>query len=112
MSEKILATVGTLTITEREVNEFIARLGQRGAAYRNPQGEAVILEELISQQLLLADAKKNLLEYEEAFKAQLARMKDRMLVDYAIQKVIFYDKVGIRRQISLIPIQNLACIYF
>ncbi len=85
---KILATVNGKPITDVDVEAFIEALGQRGAAYRNPQGEAVILEELISQQLLLADAKKNLLEYEEAFKAQLARMKERMLVDYAIQKVI------------------------
>ena len=35
---KILAKVGELTVTEAEVNEFIATLGQRGAAYNNPEG--------------------------------------------------------------------------
>ena len=30
MENKVLATVGSLTVTEAEVSEFIASLGQRG----------------------------------------------------------------------------------
>ena len=51
--EKIIARVGTLTVTEAEVDEFLAGLGQRGAAYNNPEGRKIILEQLIGNKLLL-----------------------------------------------------------
>ena len=85
---KILASVNGKPITETAVEQFIASLGQRGQAYQNAQGRAAILEELIAQELFLADAKKNLFEYEEGFKAELARVKDRLLVNYAMEKVL------------------------
>ncbi len=85
---KVLATVNGMAITEEEVDLFIQSLGQRGQAYDNPQGKAVVLEELIAQKLFLAEAKKNLFEYEEGFKAELARIKERMLVNYAMEKAL------------------------
>lgn len=85
---KILATVNGMPITEDEVNEFLAGLGQRGAAYNNPEGKKAILNQLIGDKLMLVDAKRNLLEAESAFKAELARMKDRLLTSYAVEKVI------------------------
>ncbi len=85
---KVLATVNGMAITEEEVELFIQGLGQRGQAYDNPQGKAVVLEELIAQKLFLAEAKKNLFEYEEGFKAELARIKERMLVNYAMEKTL------------------------
>ena len=88
MSGKILATVGTLTVTEDELLEFIAGLGQRGAAYNTPEGRAMILEQLVGNKLLLLDAKRNLFEAEPAFKEQLARLKDNLLANYAAEKVI------------------------
>ena len=45
--EKILAKVGTLTVTDREVDEFLAGLGQRGLSYNNPEGRKIILNPLI-----------------------------------------------------------------
>ena len=84
----VLATVNGVAITEEEVALFIEGLGQRGQAYNNPQGKAVILEEIIAQKLFLAEAKKNLFEYEEAFKADLARVKERMLINYAMDKAL------------------------
>ena len=85
---KILASVNGKPITESKVDEFIASLGQRGQAYQNAEGKAAILEELIAQELFLADAKKNLFEYEEAFKAELARVKERLLINYAMEKAL------------------------
>lgn len=85
---KILASVAGSPITEEEVACFIAALGERGAAYNNPEGQKMILEELIANKLFLADAKKNLLEYEEGFKKKLAQIKDRLLVDYAMEKAL------------------------
>ncbi|MBQ8583993.1 MAG: peptidylprolyl isomerase [Clostridia bacterium] len=85
---KILATVGTLTVTDDEVNEFIYSLGQRGQAYNNPEGRRAVLNQLVSTKLLLLDAKRNLLEAEPEFKAQLAAVKDKLLSNYAGEKVL------------------------
>ena len=84
----VLATVNGMPITEEDVELFIEGLGQRGQAYANPQGKAVVLEELIAQKLFLAEAKKNLFEYEKEFKAELERIKERMLINYAMEKVL------------------------
>ena len=86
MAEKILATVGGLQVTESEVNEFIASLGQRGQMYNNPEGRRAILQQLIGNKLLLLDAKRNLYEAEPAFREQLNRLKDNLLVSYAGEK--------------------------
>ncbi len=91
--EKILAKVGALTVTENEVNEFLAELGQRGQAYNNPEGKKVILDQLIAQKLLLQDARRNLFETEPEFKAELARLRENLLISYAGQKVFSSVKI-------------------
>lgn len=85
---KILASVSGYSITEEDVARFIAAMGERGAAYNTPEGQKLVLEELIAQKLFLADAKKSLLEYEDGFKKRLADIKDRLLVDYAMEKLL------------------------
>ena len=92
--EKILATVNGTPITEREIDEFLAGLGQRGQSYNNPEGRKIILNQLVGNKLLLLDAKRNLLEAEPEFKAELARLKDNLLVSYAGEKVIAAVKVS------------------
>ena len=91
--EKILAKVGTLVVTEAEVDEFLENLGQRGASYNNPQGRKIILEQLIGNKLLLLDARRNLYEGEAEFRAELAKLKDNLLVSYAGNKVIAGVKI-------------------
>lgn len=88
MADKILATVGGLTITENEVNEFIMSLGQRGQAYNTPEGKRAVLNQLIGNKLLLLDARRNLYEAEPAFREQLTRLKDNLLISYAGEKAI------------------------
>ena len=88
MENKILAKVGTLTVTESEVEEFLAELGQRGAAYNNPEGRRAVLNQLIDNKLLLLDARRNLYEGEAAFRDELNRLKERLLVNYAGEKAI------------------------
>ena len=87
-NEKILAIVGGSPITEADVFAFIASLGKRGQAYQNEEGIKLVTEELIAQKLFLAEAKKNLWEYEEGFKTELAKVKDRLLVNYAMEKAL------------------------
>lgn len=88
MAEKILAKVAGFSITDTEVDEFIRGLGQRGAAYNNPEGRKAILNQLISNKLLLLDARRSLLEGEAEFREQLAKLKDQLLVSYAAEKTI------------------------
>ena len=85
---KILATVGGMPITEEDVNEFLAGLGQRGSAYNTAEGRAMILQQLIGNKLLLLDAKRNLFEAQPEFKEQLAKVKDQLLTNYAGEKAI------------------------
>ena len=84
----ILATVGGMPITDEDVNEFLAGLGQRGQAYNNPEGRKAVLGQLVSNKLLLLDAKRNLLEADPAFKAELAKLRDNLLVSFAAEKAI------------------------
>ncbi len=88
MADRILATVGGIAVTEAEVTEFIAGLGQRGQAYNNPEGRKAVLNQVISNKLLLLDARRNLLEAEPEFKAELARLKEKLLASYAGEKAI------------------------
>ena len=86
--EKILATVNGTPITEREVDEFLLGLGQRGQSYNNPEGRKIILEQLIGNKLLLLDAKRNLFEAEPEYRECLNLLKDQLLTSYASEKVI------------------------
>ena len=92
--DKILAKVGALTVTEREVDEFLAELGQRGQGYNTPEGRKAILEQIISSKLLLLDARHNLLETEPEFKAELAKLRENLLINYAGNKVLAAVKVS------------------
>ena len=85
---KILASVGGKPITEMDVEAMLMQMGQRASAYNNPQGRAMILEQLINRKLFLMDAQKNLYEREPAFKEQLNKIKEDMLSSYAIQKAV------------------------
>ena len=86
--EKVLARVGGVEITEADVTDFLAGLGQRGASYDNPQGRKIVLEQLIGNKLLLLDAKRNLFEADPIFKAELMRLKETLLVNFAAEKAI------------------------
>ena len=90
----ILATVGGMPITDEDVNSFLRELGPRAQSYMSPEGRKVILNQLIGSKLLLLDAKRNLLEAEPEFKAELARLKDSLLTSYAAEKAISSVKVS------------------
>ena len=85
---KVLATVGGKPITEMDVEMMLMQMGQRASAYNNPQGRAMILEQLINNKLFLMDAQKNLYEREPAFKEQFNKVKEEMLSRYAVQKAV------------------------
>lgn len=88
MNNRVLAKVGSLSIMESDVNEMVITLRQRGQNYDNPQGREAILEQLIANKLLLIEAQKNLYEHNAAFKAQLEKVKEDMLINFAASKVL------------------------
>ena len=89
MENKILATVGgVINITEGDVDAFIRALGQNGRSYDTPEGRRAILTQLISNKLLLLDARRNLYETEAEYKKELLRLKDELLINYTTEKVI------------------------
>ena len=90
---RILASVAGTQITEAEVNEAIIAMGQRGQALMNPQGQKMVLEQLINRKLILAGARKDLLEFDPEFKKQLALMKEELLTKFAINRAIENVKV-------------------
>lgn len=90
---KILASVMGKTISEDDVNAFIASLGQRAQSYQNEEGRAIILNELINQKLLLLDANRNLYEADPAFKAKLNQVKENLLINFAVEKAVANVKV-------------------
>ena len=94
MENRILATVGGNPITDADVSAFIAELGQRGAAYDNPQGRSMILGQLINSKLFLLDAQRNLIEAEAEFRDRLRRVKENLLTSYAVEKVIASIRVS------------------
>ena len=49
-NEKVLASVNGKQITQGDVENMIASMGQQGQAYRSPQGYEAVLEQLINEQ--------------------------------------------------------------
>ncbi len=88
MENKILAKVGGLAVTEAEVNEMIMRLMQSGQNLNNEQGRAMVIEQLIANKLFLLDAQKNMYEYNADFKARLQKVKEDMLINFAMSKTL------------------------
>lgn len=83
---KALAKVGNISITEADVDATITALGSRGQAYNNPEGRQAVLEQLIAKNLFLFEAQKNSYENDPKFKADLAKVRDEMLANFAIEK--------------------------
>ncbi len=91
---KILASVNGINITEADVINAILSMGQRGQSFANAQGQAMILEQLINRALLLASAKRELLEFDPEFKAELQRVKDELLTKFMINRAIKDVKIS------------------
>ena len=87
-NNRTLAMVAGVPIHQSDVEETIQAMGARGRNYDTPQGRAAILDQLINQRLFLTDAKKTMLEYDPAFKAQLAKVKDDLLFQFAVSRVL------------------------
>ena len=84
--DRIVAQVAGKPIMESEIDATLMQMGQRAQSYNNPQGRAMILEQLINKKLFLLDAQRNLLEREPAFKEQLEPRERRASTQATISK--------------------------
>lgn len=89
----ILAKVNGIAITSADIDREIAAMGPQGQQYNNPEGREALLEQLINKKLFLADAAKNLYEYDPVFKAELQKIKEDLLANFAITKSVEGVKV-------------------
>lgn len=94
MENKVLANVGGTPIYQSEVDEIVVAYASRGQNFDSEQGRSMILEQLIGKRLLVLDAKKNLMEHNAEFKAELEKMKNEMLANFNIAKVM--EKVEVK----------------
>lgn len=90
---RILAKVGTAVITEADVTAALASMGPKAQAYNSPEGRRALLDQLINKQLLVAEAKRNFYEADPAFQAQMAKIKDELLANFALEKALAGVKV-------------------
>lgn len=89
----ILAKVNGIAITNADIDAELRAMGPQGQQYNNPQGRESLLEQLINKKLFLADAQKNLYEYDPVFKAELQKIKEDLLANFAITKAVENVKV-------------------
>ena len=82
------ARVNGQPITEADIDAALVGMGAKGERYNTPDGRKMVLEQLINKKLFLADAAKNLYEYDPQFKAEFQKLKEDMLANFAIAKAV------------------------
>lgn len=89
MEKKVLATIGEKEITNFDVESILGGLDPYQAAHFNSEeGKKQILDDLVNQELLYIEAKENNLEQDEEFQNELKRVKENMLKQYAMNKIL------------------------
>ena len=91
---KVLAVVGGKAITEEDVQRTLMNLGSRAAQYNSPQGKQIILDQIINKELVVMDAKKNMMEHDAEFKAELEKLKKELLANFYVDKFLRDVKVS------------------
>ncbi|MCT1795575.1 peptidylprolyl isomerase [Helcococcus kunzii] len=94
MEDKIYYVVNGKEITEKDVNEFIKQLGQDGMRFNSEVGKKQLAQELLNQELLLLSAKEDKLDETEEFNKELEFVKEQILKQLAMKKLISEVKVS------------------
>ncbi len=88
-NNKVLATVNGKEITQEVVMKFLNDLGPQVAMqFQSPDGIKKVVDELINQEVLYLDAKENNLQEEDAFKEQLEKLKEGIIKQYAVNRIL------------------------
>lgn len=88
MSEnKVLAKVNGKEILLSDVYNLMSAMPDRDR-FNNEEGVKALADELVNQELILEDAKKREIYKEKQFQDELQLVKDNMLKNYAMQKIL------------------------
>lgn len=85
-NNKLLAEVNGKKIYRNDVISFMQNI-EGGARFQNEEGIKVLTDEMVNQEIVLADAYKNKLDNDEEFKNELNLVKENMLKNYAMHKI-------------------------
>ena len=85
-NNKLLAEVNGKKIYRNDVISFMQNI-EGGERFQNEEGIKVLTDEMVNQEILLADAYKNKLDNDEEFKSELNLVKDNMMKNYAMHKI-------------------------
>jgi peptidyl-prolyl cis-trans isomerase len=89
MENKILATIGDVNITEKDLDYMKKNMDKRVLSqFSGERGEYYLLQELINQKLMAIDAKDSDLLDNEEFKYEFESMKDNFISQYVIKTVL------------------------
>ncbi|MGE4282886.1 MAG: peptidylprolyl isomerase [Clostridia bacterium] len=92
--KKVLAVVNGKEITQSDVEMLLRSIDpQRAAQFYTEEGKKTLLEELVNQELFYFDALEQGLEKEEVFKAEIERLKNNLLKEYSITRLLNTIKV-------------------
>lgn len=85
----VLAVVNGKEITQQDVYAFLNELGPEvSMQFQSQEGMKRVVNELVNQELLYLDAIENKLDEEESFKLVLDRVKENVLKQYALNKLL------------------------
>lgn len=95
MSEsRVLAVVQGKEITEEIVLRFLNDLGpQMAMQFQSPEGMKRVVDELVNQEIIYLDAKEKEMEKEEEYIKELDRLKEGLMKQYAVNKLLKDIKV-------------------
>ena len=97
MENKVLATIGDIKITQKDVDYMKKNMDRRVLSqFSGEQGEYYLLQELINQKLMAMDAKGSDLLNNDEFKFEFESMKDNFISQYDIKTVL--DSVTVTDQ--------------
>lgn len=88
MENKILAVVDGRSIARTDLDRLMMQLGQNAMRYANPEGEKVLLEELVNQELFYSDAIANGIDKNPEFLKILEHETRQILKQYAISQLL------------------------
>lgn len=93
-NEKVVAKVNDVEITSSDVERFLVDIGpQMAAQFQSEEGINRIIEELVNQELLSADAIENKIDESDEFLEVLEDTKDKLLKSFALTKLISEAKI-------------------
>ncbi len=100
MENKVLAVVNKKPITQSDLEFMFSNISPQVASqFVGPEGEKRLLAELINQKLLLEDAIESNIENEAEFKEELEKLKENLLSQFAIKRVI--DSISVSDEEAL-----------